>query len=387
MTPKQVKNIFDKLPSKRRKVLEGFLAGHTREKIMIDAGVPSNDALTGHLKELYKNFRIDTGWNDADDRRSGTRKLPLLISLFARCMPELISDRNPDVLDGVEKEEAITNKPTVTNPIESDTAPKSSIEAISWFLAYFDKASDQLQSPDIDVRIRAISTLGILAKCSQPAEHWTIMESLAAFIRAKAPRKKEEEAEELRFLIKLPKDIQAALTVIVQRDLNKNEGVLDLSNTDLRGAKFSKPNLHRVNLGGANLKGVRLCGAILSRANLQGANLQKTLLWKAELQWAKLYFADLQEASLHQANLQRADLRNTKLHKANFQRVNLHKACLRGVDLTLVKNLKSGQIASVDGDSMTRLPENLSLPKHWMQAMPLTSKDRLIKAAIELRNR
>jgi hypothetical protein len=111
MTPKQVKDIFDKLPSKRRKVLVGFLAGHSREKIMIDADVPSDDALTGHLKELYKNFRIDTGWNDADDRRSGTRKLPLLIALFAKCMPELISDHIPDVLDGVEQEEAIAKPP------------------------------------------------------------------------------------------------------------------------------------------------------------------------------------------------------------------------------------------------------------------------------------
>ena len=124
MTPKQVNDIFNKLPSKRRKVLEGFLAGHSREKIMIDAGVPSNDALTGHLKELYKNFRIDTGWNDADDRRSGERKLPLLISLFARCKPELISDRIPDVLDGVEQEEAIA-KPHQES-VESDPG---SIEA------------------------------------------------------------------------------------------------------------------------------------------------------------------------------------------------------------------------------------------------------------------
>lgn len=108
MTPKQVKDIFDKLPPKRRKVLVGFLAGHSRAKIMIDADIPSDAALTGHLKELYKNFRINTGWNDADDRRSGTRKLPLLISLFARSMPELISARIPEVPDEVEQEETIT---------------------------------------------------------------------------------------------------------------------------------------------------------------------------------------------------------------------------------------------------------------------------------------
>lgn len=111
MTPKQVNDIFNKLPSKRQKVLRGFLAGHSREKIMIDADVPNDKALTGHLKELYKNFRIDNIWNDADDRRSGARKLPSLISLFARCMPELISAQIPDVFDNIEQEKAIANPP------------------------------------------------------------------------------------------------------------------------------------------------------------------------------------------------------------------------------------------------------------------------------------
>jgi hypothetical protein len=128
MTPKQVKDIFDKLPSKRRKVLIGFLAGHSREKIMIDAGVPSNDALTGHLKELYKNFRIVTGWNDADDPRSGARKLPLLIALFAKYMPELTSDHIPDVLDDVEQEKAIA-KPHRESGEAVDTFPASNLNA------------------------------------------------------------------------------------------------------------------------------------------------------------------------------------------------------------------------------------------------------------------
>jgi uncharacterized protein YjbI with pentapeptide repeats len=220
-----------------------------------------------------------------------------------------------------------------------------------------------------------------------PDDFWRIMKYLTAFIRTNAPRKKEEEGEEKRFLKRIPDYIQEALTVIVQRDLNQNEGVLDLSNTDLRGAKFSKPNLHRVNLRGSNLKGVSLFKANLQGANLQGANLQKTRLWEAELEWAKLCSADLRGASLHKANLQRADLRNTKLHGTNFQRVNLHKACLRGVDLTGVKNLKLKQIASADGDSTTRLPENLNLPEHWIQAKPLPRGYLLKKVALELRQR
>jgi uncharacterized protein YjbI with pentapeptide repeats len=332
MTPKQVKDIFDKLPSKRRKVLVGFLAGHSREKIMIDAGVPSDDALTGHLKELYKNFRIDTGWNDADDRRSGARKLPLLISLFARCMPELISDRNPDVLDGVEQEEAIANEPTVTNPLESDTAPKISIE-VSSFLEYFSKSIDQLKSKDLDVRIGAISTLETIAKYSQPAEHWTIMEYLAAFVRSNAPRK--EEGEEKRSP-ELREDIQAALTVIGRRDTEKDapNKKLDLSNTDIRKVELPRAKFQKIILSGAKLQGANLFEAILEEADLSGAKLQGAQLCKANLKRAKLHQANLQEANFSQANLtesiiKAAILRHTTLYQANLQRADLRLANLQ----------------------------------------------------------
>jgi hypothetical protein len=403
MTPKQVKDIFDKLPSKRRKVLVGFLAGHSREKIMIDADVPSDDALTGHLKELYKNFRIVTGWNDADDPRSGARKLPLLISLFARCMPELIRDRNPDVLDGVEQAEAIANEPTLTNPLESDTAPKISIE-VSSFLEYFSKSIDQLKSKDLDVRIGAISTLETIAKYSQPAEHWTIMEYLAAFVRTNAPRK--EEGEEKRSP-KISEVIQAALTVIVQRDWKKDpeNQRLNLSNTDIRGAVLAGANLQGAILSKANLQGTYLKDANLQEVNLNGANLQETDLFKANLKWSKLkgvnlkrasfVLANLQEAYLFGANLERACLWSANLQGANLFEANLEEAHLsganlqgtqlsevnmagarltqvklQGADLSRVKNLETQQLEVTYGDSQTAssLPDNIKAPKHWMRS-------------------
>jgi hypothetical protein len=208
MTPKQVKDIFDKLPSKRRKVLVGFLAGHSREKIMIDADIPSDAALTGHLKELYKNFHINTGWNDADDRRSGARKLPLLISLFARCMPELISDseallqadRIAEVPDRVEQEEAIAKPYQET--VESDAG---SVEERIF------RATEQLNRRGFSALV-GIQALEEIAKDS-PRYHWKIMELLAAFVRNAPPRKEEES---------IPDDIQAALTIIGQRDTEKD---------------------------------------------------------------------------------------------------------------------------------------------------------------------
>jgi uncharacterized protein YjbI with pentapeptide repeats len=438
MTPKQVNDIFNKLPSKRRKVLVGFLAGHSREKIMIDADVPSDDALTGHLKELYKNFRIVTGWNDADDRRSGARKLPLLISLFARCMPELISDRIPDVLDGVEQEEAIAkphrelgaaidasaselsseqavldqSQPSYPLPDTTKNTLEAShtIGAIS-FLEYFSKAIDQLKSKDVDVHIGAISTLGTLAKYSSPAEHWTIMEYLAAFIRNNAPRKEEEEGEEERSP-ELREDIQAALTVIGRRDTEKDapNKKLDLSNTDIRGANLREGKLQGVNLRKANLQGVNfdlanLQGAILKEVNLQGAsfynanlqeeadlrkaNLQEACFLGAKLQWAflsgsnmqgvnlrgaKLKGASLTIANLEGASLDGADLSRANLQGANFMGANLLEVDLaesnvqgtkfRGADLTNAKNIELQQIESAYVDSTTTLPDYLERLRH-----------------------
>jgi uncharacterized protein YjbI with pentapeptide repeats len=346
MTPKQVNDIFNKLPSKRKKVLVGFLAGHSKAKIMIDADVPSDAALTGHLKELYKNFRIDNIWNDADDRRSGTRKLPLLISLFARCKPELISAQITDVLDN---------------------------EPIS-FLEYFSKAIDQLKSKELDVRIGAISNLGTLAKYSQPAEHWTIMEYLASFIRTNAPRREEGEEERSR---KLPEDIQAALTVIGGRDIEKDEEnkVLNLRNSNLRGADLREAKLQRLDFSGCDLQGTNFRGAYLEWVVLNKAkptifgertdHLEGEIYQEVSFIGANLKNAFFMDAKLKGADFQRANLEKVNLNAANLEKVNFSKANLKGSFLLGAKNLTQLQIKSANGDSKTQLPPYLDIPEHW----------------------
>jgi hypothetical protein len=359
MTPKQVNDIFNKLPSKRRKVLVGFLAGHSREKIMIDADVPSDAALTGHLKELYKNFRINTGWNDADDRRSGTRKLPLLIALFARCKPELISDRIAEVPDGVEQEEAIAKPYQET--VESDAG---SIEERIF------RATEQLNRRGFSALV-GIQALEEIAKDS-PRYHWKIMELLAAFVRNAPPRKEDEGISD---------DIQAALTVIGRRDSTKDppNHRLDLSYTDIRNADLMDAKLNGVLLIKANLKGafltkVSLEEAVIREANLEdadliGANLYGADLEGANLGWAKLG-ANLLNAGLIRANLYGADLWGAKLQRADLWEANLEAADLREADLRETENLELEQIKLARGDSTTLLPENLQdfkeeILTHW----------------------
>jgi uncharacterized protein YjbI with pentapeptide repeats/DNA-binding Xre family transcriptional regulator len=261
-----------------------------------------------------------------------------------------------DTPDLAESENAIA-KPQQTS-VESNTG---SIEANS-FLEHFSKSIDQLKSKELDVRIGAISNLGTLAKYSQPAEHWTIMEYLASFIRTNAPRREEGEEERSQ---KLPEDIQAALTVIGQRDPEKDppNQRLNLSNTDIRGANLRDAKLQGINLSAAQLQGADLFQADLQRATLieanlqeaflkkanlqeaslhqatllkadcQFANLQEAFLVKANLQEAVLYGADLQGAYLDRANLQEADLGTSKLQKADLRDTNLQEAYLQRAKL------------------------------------------------------
>lgn len=198
------------------------------------------------------------------------------------------------------------------------------------FLEYFSKSIDQLKSKDLDVRIGAISTLETIAKYSQPAEHWTIMEYLAAFVRTNAPRKEEDErSPELR------EDIQAALTVIGRRDTDKDleNQTLNLSNTDLRGAELREANLQMVNFYQANLQRTILTKAQLQGADLGKANLQQANIIEANIQGAILTEAQLQGAFFNRTNLQQSDLMAANLEGAQLSSANLQKALLKLANL------------------------------------------------------
>ncbi|NJL91195.1 MAG: ATP-binding protein [Coleofasciculaceae cyanobacterium SM2_1_6] len=85
--------VFDSLPTKRKQVLLGILRGDIREKIMLEVGI-SEQALTQHRRQLYKDFQIEVVQNEADDPGTGERKLPQLMALCAKYKPELFSPKN-----------------------------------------------------------------------------------------------------------------------------------------------------------------------------------------------------------------------------------------------------------------------------------------------------
>jgi uncharacterized protein YjbI with pentapeptide repeats len=251
------------------------------------------------------------------------------------------------------------------------------------------KSVDQLWSKDIGERISGIRKLERIAK-DYPTEHWAIMEELAEFIRIQAPRQEEEERSP-----KLREDIQAALTVIGQRDRKKDpeNQRLDLSKVNIAGAELMKAQLQGAFLYEANLQEANLIDANLQEANLRGtnlkgawlheANLKKAYLNEANLQEAELSSTYLQAASLNKANLQRADLRVAKLQGANLSEADLRGANLSSTDLQWADLNK----ANLQGtDVSTARVQGASFYKANLQGANIGGDRNLTRQQIEFAN-
>ncbi len=112
MDAKTVRKIFETLPPKRKEVLRRVLAGESKEKIC-EICNDSEQAVQQHFRQLYKNFQL------RDERE---RKLPALITLFAKSMPELIGVGNsqgikesqPSVYD--DRSWVSAEEPQIANP-------------------------------------------------------------------------------------------------------------------------------------------------------------------------------------------------------------------------------------------------------------------------------
>lgn len=92
---------------------------------------------------------------------------------------------------------------------------------------------------------------------------------------------------------------------------------------------------------------------------------QKTFGRGANLIAADLRKIDLRGANLRGACLIAADLRGTDLSGADFIGADFRDADLRGADLTKSIFLTQAQVAAAKGDTSTKLPSQLTRPKHW----------------------
>ncbi|MEA5623556.1 pentapeptide repeat-containing protein [Nostoc sp. UHCC 0251] len=192
-------------------------------------------------------------------------------------------------------------------------------------------AIEQLGNKTIETSLAVINDLEEIAQ-NHPQYHWIIMDILTNFVRENAPYIPQEKVTS-NLSTKIRVDIQAALTVIARRDVNKDpeNEQLDLSYTDIRGANLNRAylkqtNLYQANLAGANLTEANLAGAILSAANLEGTNLYLANLEGAILSAASLKGANLEGANLHCASLYLAGLNGAVLNDAILDGANLREA-------------------------------------------------------------
>jgi uncharacterized protein YjbI with pentapeptide repeats len=202
-------------------------------------------------------------------------------------------------------------------------------------------ASDRSDgSPRTETRLGGIYALERLLADSQ-REYWPVMEVLTAYVRENAPLTTTERSTAAGPL-RPPADIQAILAVLGRRKLHSptvERRLLDLRETDLRGANLSGSHFGGVTLHGANLDKVDATRAILNHSNLREAHLAGASLTEADLEGASLSRVNLEGARLNGANLKGADLsganlRGADLWEANLRGCNLKDADLRGADLS-----------------------------------------------------
>lgn len=197
----------------------------------------------------------------------------------------------------------------------------------------YSKSIEQLGDDKIEVRLGGIYALERIARDS-PKDHWTIMEVLTSFVQEKSLR------ENINNLVEepIPRDVQAALTVIGRRDSSKDPGDkrLDLRKVNIRGADLS----------GANFSGADLWVVNLSEANLSEANLRGADFSDADLKGADFSDADLSEANLGGASLSYTDLRGADFSEANLRGADLEEAGLTSKQVRSAKNWKQARYSS-----------------------------------------
>ncbi len=225
----------------------------------------------------------------------------------------------------------------------------------------YNAAITNLGSASVDVRLGGIYALQRIMQDSR-RDRSTVIAVLCAFVRDQAAARSLHPAAAPRTLSvrnQPPADLQAALTVVANRNtaydrpaIDINFSHADLAGVDLSGAHLAGAHLRGVNLSGANLTAANLAHADLSFADLVGtsfsdAHLPLAELYRADLARADLFGTDCTDADFQVANLSGADLYLANLTQAFFSGANLFHADfsrtnLSGATFSGAKNLPAG---------------------------------------------
>jgi uncharacterized protein YjbI with pentapeptide repeats len=238
----------------------------------------------------------------------------------------------------------------------------------------FTAAVDQLGSSTLQVRLGGVFAPERIARDS-PQDAPAVLEVLTAFVRESSPLPPPGAATpepDLEGRYHPEEDVQAVLSVI-KRGLWDTASVahfpecLDLSRTDLRGARFRGTLVLKICLVDADLTGADLEGAYLIGAEMDGVDLEGANLRGANLVGADLRGADLEVAELGCSLLIRDEERCTNLSYASLDcrpLVGGQEQCtdLRGV-----------QLSDVDLTNAWLMGANLGCVEVWSTTGPQTT--------------
>lgn len=181
----------------------------------------------------------------------------------------------------------------------------------------FSRAVEHLGSDKLDLRLGGIYALERIARDS-PADQWTVVEVLSAFIRERAVPPSGEEwppADPDAYLERLakenslrpPADIQAALTVIGRRDTQADPAdgprVIDLEKIWCPGLSLCNADMQRASLRHAYIPFARINRTSLSEADLSSACVARAWFILGSLEGTSMVDTDLRKATFHDVPL------------------------------------------------------------------------------------
>ena len=246
----------------------------------------------------------------------------------------------------------------------------------------FTRAIGLLGNDRREVRLGAIYALERIARDSTE-DHWTIMETLAAFVRNNASIWASKDLGKVLDPLDSGDKIvvQAALTVIRRRRNDVDEkGRVDLSYSNLRETDLSGLHAESANFDGACMYKTKLSDARAPKATFIESTLQEADLGRAVLDgsyfsnaklhetiflWASLRDTTFNGAVLSKADLRYADLQGAILQDADLEGAQLQWANLRGVNLH-AKNISGADFHRAFYDDVTSFDANFDPKRHEM---------------------
>jgi hypothetical protein len=202
----------------------------------------------------------------------------------------------------------------------------------------FTKATDQLGSPSLPIRLGGIHALARIARDSSRDE-LPIMQILCDFVR--------ETTIDRKIDTPLSTDVRSAVKFIASASLTGSRSYsLDLSTANLAGADLSSSVLNNINFEGSNLRGANLSGSMLQNCKFRGANLSETLIIRS----------DLRRSDLAVANLTDADLRRSRMQEVVLLGAVMDRTVILNTDLRSVRFATEQQLSAAIWDETTQMP-------------------------------